>query len=452
MKEINLFTPITFGNQPRSINENRIEFYDSYFNVIGWSARVISKNELEKSYDVEWHYEAPNYLISALKVISYVTVLLPLIVLVIKQNLKEGLVFKFKEIDSEPKSPQFNLDGEHQEIKIKHAVDTLLKQGKVDSARQLLEGRDAPYIEEIKAQISIEESKKAIVSAIKGADLEKIKEILSRYSADEKDELIETWILESSDAPFEISQEISNQYKRLLLQKKMLESQILRDLYFEGYLEKMETSDEKDSVIKLAIKSLMENPSNYQTVVQILNRNSFKNAKTAVLVLEQVSEKLLGSRYVQDFLEILEKPLLNKDPLLLKAMDILLEASKLDWAKDLLQFKCQSVFIKGSLYLKYALFLPVDSAVELMKSISKEHYAKEAVKSFIKDIVKKDHFNEAAELIRSEELYSLEYAEAFMEAASPDRQKNDFVDPLYEVAQILKKNNCNEQANRIYPS
>lgn len=94
MRNVSLFVPITFDDVNKTPSEAKIEFWGGYFNVTGWSARVIDKAALE----VEWHYEKPSYILSALKVISYAALLLPLIVLGLYAKSRAGAAYKFQDI------------------------------------------------------------------------------------------------------------------------------------------------------------------------------------------------------------------------------------------------------------------------------------------------------------------------------------------------------------------
>ncbi len=93
MTSIRFFTPICYGNQTKSPRQFLLEKVDDYFYLSGRKAQVINgdKNKVK-----EIHPDKRPLLLTALKVASYFTVILPIILLVMKCSLRAGHTFHWE--------------------------------------------------------------------------------------------------------------------------------------------------------------------------------------------------------------------------------------------------------------------------------------------------------------------------------------------------------------------
>jgi hypothetical protein len=88
MMNLDFFTPISFGNQPKSYTQSLLETADNYFYLGGKKAYVISGDMAQTSQGVVVLRESQSLLTTALKAASYVTLVLPAIMMGIKFILR----------------------------------------------------------------------------------------------------------------------------------------------------------------------------------------------------------------------------------------------------------------------------------------------------------------------------------------------------------------------------
>jgi hypothetical protein len=93
MSQVSFFTPINFGNQPKSSSEWLLEKVDSYFHLKDKKAYVVLNETGLKERSVLIATEQSPCLITALKVASYITLVLPFIMLVLKAILRSAYTF-----------------------------------------------------------------------------------------------------------------------------------------------------------------------------------------------------------------------------------------------------------------------------------------------------------------------------------------------------------------------
>lgn len=98
---INFFTPITFENGPRSTREKWTQRIDDYFFLGGKKAVVLNLDQRDlvvtSTFKQKWY-------VTALKVVSYTTLILPLIALIAKYSLRKGVSyseFTYKDLRKE---------------------------------------------------------------------------------------------------------------------------------------------------------------------------------------------------------------------------------------------------------------------------------------------------------------------------------------------------------------
>ncbi len=92
--KINFFTPIIFENRPKSIGTSIAETIEAYFYFGGKRALVLSRQKGNKCIEVELQdgYRPP-FLSTALKVISYCTIVIPAVALIVKFALRSLYTF-----------------------------------------------------------------------------------------------------------------------------------------------------------------------------------------------------------------------------------------------------------------------------------------------------------------------------------------------------------------------
>lgn len=101
-----MLTLITYpATYKKSKRESALEIISSYLHVLGPVAEVIPEKTVEKNFKVRWVNKPDNkpkslsYLITTLKIISYCTVIFPLVILGIKAALQIG--WNFEEISAD---------------------------------------------------------------------------------------------------------------------------------------------------------------------------------------------------------------------------------------------------------------------------------------------------------------------------------------------------------------
>ena len=98
MEKVGFFTAVSFKDQPRSPMQSLLELVDSYFYLGGRKAFVISGYTQQGREGVILKKDSPAFLMTALKVISYSTGALPVILLISKVILRS--IYTFHLIDA----------------------------------------------------------------------------------------------------------------------------------------------------------------------------------------------------------------------------------------------------------------------------------------------------------------------------------------------------------------
>ncbi len=101
MIKLDFFTPISFGNQPKSYTQSLVETADNYFYLGGKKAYVISGDMAQTSQGVVVLRESQRLLTTALKAASYVTLVLPAIMMGIKFILRSTHSFHVMNVRQE---------------------------------------------------------------------------------------------------------------------------------------------------------------------------------------------------------------------------------------------------------------------------------------------------------------------------------------------------------------
>lgn len=91
MANVGFFTAVSFGDQPTSGTQWLLETVDSYFYLGGEKAYVIPGQAQQGSKGAILMEDSPAFLITALKVISYLTIALPIVMLIAKAILRSIL-------------------------------------------------------------------------------------------------------------------------------------------------------------------------------------------------------------------------------------------------------------------------------------------------------------------------------------------------------------------------
>ena len=85
MAKVSFFTPVSFGNQPKSNTEWLLEKVDGYFYLGGRKAHIIKINQETKAVLVN---ENQSCAMTCFKVASYFTIALPTVMLITKAILR----------------------------------------------------------------------------------------------------------------------------------------------------------------------------------------------------------------------------------------------------------------------------------------------------------------------------------------------------------------------------
>ena len=93
MEKVSFFTAINFGDQPKSPTQSLLQTVDSYFYLGGRKACVIPGHSQQGSEGTILKDNSPAFFITAIKVISYATVILPAIMLLAKVVLRSMYTF-----------------------------------------------------------------------------------------------------------------------------------------------------------------------------------------------------------------------------------------------------------------------------------------------------------------------------------------------------------------------
>jgi len=97
MSKVEFFTPINFAHHPKSCSQSLVEYANSYFYLGGKKATVIPGHKQNGREGVVLTKDSPRFLITALKVLSYLTVILPILFLIVKAIYRS--MHKFHVID-----------------------------------------------------------------------------------------------------------------------------------------------------------------------------------------------------------------------------------------------------------------------------------------------------------------------------------------------------------------
>jgi len=87
MREIDFFTAVTYQD-PKTFNESCIEAFDDYFWLSGRKVEVISKDTSNHHKKVHWVEKEPTLFLTALKIVSYFTLVIPFFMLIGKALLR----------------------------------------------------------------------------------------------------------------------------------------------------------------------------------------------------------------------------------------------------------------------------------------------------------------------------------------------------------------------------
>lgn len=104
MEKVGFFTAVSFGDQPKSCTESLLETVDSYFYLGIWDSKkacVIAPQPQASSREAVLIEDSPAFVVTALKVISYLTIILPVVLLMVKAVLRS--IHSFQIIDPRAK-------------------------------------------------------------------------------------------------------------------------------------------------------------------------------------------------------------------------------------------------------------------------------------------------------------------------------------------------------------
>jgi hypothetical protein len=117
LENVPFFTPINFEDRPKGWSDSLLEFADFYFYLGGRTACVISDLNKEGSREITYKEGESSFLSTTLKVISYFTLVFPVIFFVIKAVLRLTSSFHLDEI-----SRVMEYEGEARTRKVKQIV------------------------------------------------------------------------------------------------------------------------------------------------------------------------------------------------------------------------------------------------------------------------------------------------------------------------------------------
>lgn len=104
MEKVGFFTAVSFGDQPKSCTESLLETVDSYFYLGIWDSKracVIAPQPQASSREAVLIEDSPAFVVTALKVVSYLTIILPVVLLMVKAVLRS--IHSFQIIDARAK-------------------------------------------------------------------------------------------------------------------------------------------------------------------------------------------------------------------------------------------------------------------------------------------------------------------------------------------------------------
>lgn len=88
MANVNFFTAVSFGNQPKSCSQTLLEKVDGYFHLGGKKAYVIPGHTQQGVEGVLLTQDSPSLFIVVLRVLSYFTIIFPIVMLAVKAVLR----------------------------------------------------------------------------------------------------------------------------------------------------------------------------------------------------------------------------------------------------------------------------------------------------------------------------------------------------------------------------
>ena len=88
MAKVSFFTAISFETRPKSYTQSALETIDSYFYLGGKKAYAVSGDTQQESQGTMLREGSSSFLMTALKVISYLTIVIPVVLLIAKAILR----------------------------------------------------------------------------------------------------------------------------------------------------------------------------------------------------------------------------------------------------------------------------------------------------------------------------------------------------------------------------
>jgi Family of unknown function (DUF648) len=140
MQNVDFSTAISFGDAPKSFSQSCLETVDSYFSLGGKKAVVISGNTEKSSEGTILADERSSFLVTALKLVSYLTIALPVVMLIAKALLRSMHSFYIidakKKIEEGIDIPQATMD------KLQALMPTILKRDKAEGVNWIATGNN----------------------------------------------------------------------------------------------------------------------------------------------------------------------------------------------------------------------------------------------------------------------------------------------------------------------
>lgn len=358
MDRVSFFTPITFGDLPTSSKEKALEYVDGYFNLTGHSARVIVKDTLE----TKKHYDKPNLIISALKVLSYFTLVLPLVVLGLKAALRANISYTYTESPKNTSACSLSKDLFQNE---RDAISKAIDEGSFNKLQQLFNEME---------------------------------------TSDLKDELLETTIERLLPINLDCALKLNEQpyvleSKKLFSQFKIVKALIQEGGNYKEHLEALPISLEKDALLKLAVAKEVD--AKNLTVLNYFN-GSFKNAKVKNEALG-LTFSLLCKSNANLFTKVVMRSAANQDALIVEFMTFICQKKAFDSAEELLNIECSTPYTKMKLFSLASVALihsdKIDDGVALIKSVFSHLAAREAVIDVINALFAKEAYAKIIDLV-----------------------------------------------------
>lgn len=423
MTKVSFITPVTYGDLPKTSVENDIEKYDSYFNVTGWSARIIDKDTLQ----AEWHYERPKIINTVLKVLSYFTLIVPFIVLGLKYSARAQHQFFFR------------VEPAQKEEKVSDIVNRLLKENKFEEAKHAVSSSDDSSIEVLKQKIADAEAKFTITKNIEKSDFDAVYTFLKNMeTGSTKDEYlgmaIDALLKKKTEEAFKFT-ELSYFCDEMQLQHKykIVAALIEAGGSYKEHLKSFPKGNKKDALLE---KALLKAIKDLNTVDLDLFSEPFQDYRLRVSLIRKTFDMLTEST-AGDILAVLKIPSLHKmDALVTEFMDLLCNFKFFDTAKNALTIKSLGmntrIDIHGTLAAALIHSYQPEEGIEIIKVVFSDFAAKEAVIKVIKALKEKEMYAEFVDLItENPSIHLSEYIEKFLNNASSETFNR------FEIAEIL---------------